>query len=169
MLLVFGGYEPEKMHLAASLLHPGDVAFDIGANVGIYTLLFSDVVGPTGRVVAFEPSPGNVGYLRRALSLNVVTNVSVIAAAVSRASGKTMFDLGADSSTGRISPQGALEIDTIGLDDFVARENCRPSLIKIDVEGAEVEVLEGASTTLRNFTPSLLIATTFRGAESCVR
>ena len=157
--LWLGSYEPEKMQLAASLLHPGDVAFDIGANVGIYSLLFSEVVGLAGRVVTFEPSPRNVGYLRRHLSLNLVTNVSVMAAAVSRASGKAMFDMGADSSTGRISPQGALEIEAIRLDDFVVRENCRPSLIKIDVEGAEVEVLEGASDTLRNSAPMLLIAT----------
>jgi FkbM family methyltransferase len=157
--LWLGSYEPEKMHLAASLLHQGDVAFDIGANAGIYTLLFSELVGPSGRVVAFEPSPANVGYLLEHQSLNVATNVLVVAAAVSRESGRAMFDLGTDSSTGRMSPHGALEIDTIRLDDFVAKENCRPSLIKVDVEGAEVDVLEGASKTLRDLAPLLLIAT----------
>jgi FkbM family methyltransferase len=157
--LWLGSYEPEKMQLAASLLHQGDFAFDIGANAGIYSLLFSDRVGPSGRVVAFEPSLTNIGYLRRHMALNDATNVSLVPAAVSRQTGKAMIDLGSDSSTGQISPDGALQIDTITLDDFVAEENCRPSLIKVDVEGAEVEVLEGASATLRDVAPLLLIAT----------
>src|SRR5262245_27460113 len=54
-----GSYEPSKMGLAAQCVRSGDTVFDIGAHVGIYTLLFSDRVGPTGRVIAFEPAPQN--------------------------------------------------------------------------------------------------------------
>jgi FkbM family methyltransferase len=157
--LWLGSYEPEKMTLAASLLNPGDVVFDIGANVGIYTLLFSAAVGPTGRVVAFEPWPPSLHYLRQHLSLNKVANASVVGSAVGRESGRVMLTAGEHSATVAVSSDGDIEVDAIRLDDFVEATTIEPDLIKIDVEGSEIAVLNGALATLRNTAPLLLIAT----------
>src|SRR5262249_51802588 len=145
--------------LAASLVRPGDTVIDVGAHVGIYTLLFSASVGPTGNVIAFEPSPDNVAYLRKHLALNNAGNVTIVNAAVAAQSGRARFAFGADSSTGHVSNEGTLEVVTIRLDDYITEARCRPSLIKIDVEGAEVEVLEGLADTLRTAAPALLVAT----------
>src|SRR5437867_1922845 len=91
-----GSYEVSKMALAAAWVHAGDTVFDIGANVGIYTLLFSERVGPRGRVVAFEPSARNVSYLKRHLALNGATNVSVVEADASATAGIARFEPGSD-------------------------------------------------------------------------
>ena len=157
--LWLGSYERGKMDLAESLLNPGDVVFDIGANVGIYTLLFSKAVGPAGRVVAFEPWPRNVQYLREHLALNKVANAIVVSSAVCTESGTAMLNGSGHSSTVRVSSDGDHEVDKVRLDDYVATSRLRPKLIKIDVEGSEVDVLNGASTTLKNVAPWLLVAT----------
>src|SRR6266436_706615 len=77
-----GSYEYEKRKLFEELVGPGDVVYDIGAHVGFYTLLASVLVGHTGRVVAFEPSPRNLAYLRRHLAMNRLNNVTVVEGAV---------------------------------------------------------------------------------------
>lgn len=157
--LWLGSYEPFKMRFAKTWVNRADVVFDIGANVGIYTLLFSDRVGPDGRVVAFEPAPRNVGYLRRHLDLNGVANVLVVQAAVSDRAGRARFDTADTASTGHLSAEGSLDVATTTIDDFVASTDCAPSQLKIDVEGAEVDVLRGAIETLKRFRPRILLAT----------
>jgi FkbM family methyltransferase len=157
--LWLGSYEPFKMTLAAELTRPATVVFDIGANVGIYTLLFADRVGPAGRVVAFEPAPRNVAYLRKHLALNSVSNVEIVDAAVSDAVGSSSFDDTADSCAGRLESTGALRVRTTTIDHFVQGSGLHPSLIKIDVEGAEGDVLHGALKTLNELRPTILIAT----------
>src|SRR5256885_2015501 len=69
-----GSYEPHMQHLIAREVKPGQIFYDVGANVGFYTLLASVLVGP-GRVFAFEPLPANIGYLRQHLALNAAQNV----------------------------------------------------------------------------------------------
>jgi FkbM family methyltransferase len=167
--LWLGSYEPEKMLMAAQLLRPGDTAFDIGANVGIYTLLFSQLVGPTGYVVSFEPGPINIDYLRNHLSLNNVSNAAIVNAAVSDVSGTANFDVAGDSSTGHLAPDGALAVQVVSVDDYVADSGRRPQLLKIDVEGAEAKVLNGARGTLEGCRPIVLLATHSDTLESkCV-
>jgi len=157
--LWLGSYEPAKMNLAAKLVNRGDVVFDIGANVGIYTLLFSEAIGRPGRVFAFEPSPLNVRHLERHLELNRVWNVEVVEVAVSDSSGTATFDTTSGSCTGRLETGGDLAVDTTTIDEFVGANHVRPSLIKIDVEGSEALVLRGAARTLRELRPQILLAT----------
>ena len=157
--LWLGCYEPFKMALAAELTRPATVVFDVGANVGIYTLLFGDRVGPAGRVVAFEPAPRNVEYLRKHLALNGTSNVEIVEAAVSNAVGRSSFDDTADSCAGRLESTGALLVRTTTIDHFVQDSGLHPSLIKIDVEGAEGDVLRGALKTLNQGRPTILLAT----------
>src|SRR5262245_16362785 len=114
-----GSYEPSKMALAARWVRSGDTVFDIGAHVGIYTLLFSVRVGQTGRVIAFEPSPRNLIYLRRHLDLNRVCNTSVVDVAVCESTGNARFDPGPNSSQGCLAPGGSLPISTTTVDDYV--------------------------------------------------
>ena len=157
--LWLGSYEPFKMVFAADLTHPGAVVFDIGANVGIYTLLFSDRVTASGRVVAFEPSPRNVVYLEKHLALNGASNVDVVNAAVSDIRGYSAFDATSGSCTGHLEPSGGLLVRTTTIDHFVESSGLRPSLIKVDVEGSEADVLRGATGTLRSTRPQILLAT----------
>jgi FkbM family methyltransferase len=156
--LWLGSYEPIKMSFAAALARGGDIVFDIGANVGIYTLLFSERVGPTGQVVAFEPLPENLAYLKRHLELNHITNAKVVGEAITSVVGSSKFNA-SDPCTGRLESGGRLTVKTTTIDTFVNLTGLIPSLLKIDVEGAEAEVLKGAADTLRKFAPQLLLAT----------
>jgi FkbM family methyltransferase len=157
--LWLGSYEPFKMKLAATCIARGDTVFDVGANVGIYTLLFSDLVGPEGRVVAFEPAPRNTTYLRRHLALNKARNVEVMETAVSSCVGVSSFDVSDDSSTGRLDQHGSLKVETTTIDAVVESSGLAPSLLKIDVEGGELGVLIGSKATLAKLRPRLLVAT----------
>jgi len=134
--------------------------WDVGAHVGFYSLLASILVGPAGRVVAFEPWPENIVYLKKHLYLNRLENVTVVEKAVSDCTGEAWFQEGSCRSTGHLSPQGTLKVKTIRLDDFV-QENpaLAPDYLKIDVEGAELAVLAGAEKLLADFRPTIFLAT----------
>src|SRR5262245_8579614 len=89
-----GSYEYQKQRLFAKSVSPGDVVFDVGAHVGFYTLLASVLVGKRGRVIAFEPVPANLEYLRHHIRLNRIDNVEIIEAAVSDTDGVSAFKIG---------------------------------------------------------------------------
>jgi FkbM family methyltransferase len=153
-----GGYEPERQLEFARLVREGDVVLDIGANVGFYTLLAARMVGPSGRVLAFEPLPDNLPVLRRHLAVNGLTNVDVIPAAVASRSGSRRFNTGEYPATGQLSELGGIEVDVVSLDDLrAAGRLSRVDLMKIDVEGAELEVLEGARAVLEEFRPVVIM------------
>lgn len=154
-----GTYESEKQQVIASLLNPGDCFLDIGANAGFYTLLAARLVGPTGRVIAFEPLPQNQQKLERHLALNQLTNVTVINAAVCDQDGRAAFQIGAADECGGLAITGTLEVDTVSLDGMWKASQLRsPRLIKIDVEGAEGRVLLGAEALIRATKPVILLA-----------
>jgi hypothetical protein len=96
-----GCYEAKSQAVCVRHVSPGLVAFDLGANAGFYTLLFSRLVGSRGRVYAFEPSPRALRYLRRHVSLNALGNVVVREMAVGAVSGEVTFVEGESLSTGR--------------------------------------------------------------------
>ncbi|MFG0274617.1 MAG: FkbM family methyltransferase [Phycisphaerales bacterium] len=165
-----GTYEREKVQEFERSLSPGDVLFDIGANVGFYTVLGSSIVGPEGAVYAFEPMPRNLEFLRTHVSLNNLGNVQVIEAAVSDSAGTATFDDTQHPSMGSLSESGALTVRTVRIDDLVASgELPPPTVMKIDVEGAEQLVLAGAAETLKAHKPAIFLAT--HGADihaSCI-
>jgi FkbM family methyltransferase len=155
-----GSYEYEKRRAFEAAVSPGSVVFDIGAHAGFYTLLASELVGSTGKVVAFEPLPRNLAFLRSHLDLNAVDNAEVIAAAVSDVDGAVGFQDGPDSSTGFISSSGGRRVAAVSLDALVHEGNIpRPDFLKIDVEGAEMDVLRGGRRTLEEGSPALFLAT----------
>ena len=153
-----GTYERATQALFSRQIVPGDVVFDVGAHVGFYTLLASRLVGPQGRVIAFEPLPRNVDLLERHLAYNAASNVTLVKAAVGERSGEDRFDTTGEPSMGALAEEGEL-VQLVSIDDMVERgEVPPPRLIKIDVEGAESRVLQGAAATLAKHRPVLLLA-----------
>jgi FkbM family methyltransferase len=155
------GYE-ERFHAAlmATIRH-GDVVWDVGANVGLYSILFAQQVGSEGMVVAWEPSPTNLPRLHSAL-LNAA-NAMVRPIALGDRQGTATLILGKDSlgATSRIidspestSDQGVACVSMASGDELVGTGDVpSPIVIKIDTEGFELEVLRGLTETLRR--PSL--------------
>jgi FkbM family methyltransferase len=148
----------------AGCLRPGGVFYDIGANVGFMTVIGARLVGPKGLVYAFEPVPENAAYVRLNTRLNHFENVRVIEKAVAGFSGKTDLRLaeysgGASLATASPPPdsRGTISVNTTSVDDMVfSREAPPPSAVKIDVEGAEIDVLTGMLRTLREIRPTVV-------------
>lgn len=154
-----GSYEAAETAVFSRLVGPGDVVFDLGAHIGYYTLLASSLVGAGGRVFAFEPHPVNAWYLRHHARMNGCANVEVLETAVYDRSGDVRFEAGTGTGTGHVAPDGELRVRSVRLDDFVAERGVSPAAVKIDVEGAECAVLEGARQVLRSSRPMLFLST----------
>jgi FkbM family methyltransferase len=156
----FGTYEPEESRLMKQRLQPGSIFFDIGAQAGYHTMYASSLVGPSGRVFAFEPAPVNLAHLKQHLLMNRLTNTFVIDAAVSDVNGVSYFDCADSSVAGHLSTAGALEVRTISLDQEIDSGALpEPDYIKIDAEGAELSILEGARKMLRRRYPTISLET----------
>lgn len=138
----------------------GSLVLDVGANLGIHSLVLSRCVGPTGRVAAYEPNPTTHERLRANLALNAVTNVSPVLAGLGAAAGRSGFDAKPGEfniGLARVDPAGALTIEIRTVDQDVAAMGLPVSLIKIDVEGGELDVLRGARATLLRDAPSVVL------------
>lgn len=164
-----GTYERETQQAFRSLIGHASVVLDIGANVGFFTLLAARRTGSQGAVVAFEPLPRNLAFLRRHLALNGVANVEVLPIALSSHSGTARFGSAANPAMGGLSLAGDLEVQTDTLDELVASGGVSPpDFLKIDVEGAEYDVLTGASAVLTRHRPLILLSTHgYREQERC--
>jgi FkbM family methyltransferase len=155
-----GTYEYTKQRLFARTVRDGMVVFDIGANVGLYTLVAAVHAGGRGRVYAFEPLPRNLALLRRHLELNGVGNVEVVDAAVSNHSGTARFEALGHPSLGRLGPTGQLQIRTVTLDELVFEQGfAAPDVMKLDIEGGERDALDGARRLLTERHPLVFLAT----------
>ena len=164
-----GTYERDSQRTFIENVREGDVVYDIGANAGFFTLLASKLAGPKGVVYAFEPLPRNIDCLRKHVALNACENVRVLPFAAAARSGKTRFAIAHNPSQGGLSEHGELEVEIHSLDDLVAGGMERPAFMKIDVEGAESEVLAGASALLRESHPTILLSTHgWEQQERCV-
>ena len=130
----------------------GDTVVDIGANIGLFTLFFSKLVGTTGRVIAFEPDPENFDVLKKNIELNEITNVTLVQKGVSNKN--ESVKLYKDSAAGAHSliknewSKEYTNIQTVTLDDYFRGEEI--DMIKIDAEGFELEVIEGGKKLLEN-------------------
>lgn len=147
-------WETHILHHIAALLSPGDVFVDIGANVGIMSFHAATIVGPTGKVIAFEPNPDNVARFLEGLMLNGFRNIRVYPLAVSAEN--SVFALQGSSNTALASPSiGARLIASVTADSLLQTEP-RIDLIKIDVEGHEPRVFEGLLQTLQRHAPAII-------------
>lgn len=151
-----GTYERESQEVLERRLHGGDVVYDIGANVGFFTLLAAKL-GAT--VYAFEPLPRNVALLREHIALNRAA-AHVFDVALSSSSGVARFTAGAHHAAGRLERDGELDVRTEVLDRLVESGQIPPpQAMKIDVEGAEYDVLTGAAEVLTRHRPFILLST----------
>lgn len=158
--LLLGRYEPALTARFVRHVRPGQIVFDLGAAAGYYTLLAARLVGASGRVVAFEPEPRNFGFLREHVRMNRLACVELHNAAVGNGVGSASFSRGRGSGTGRLDPQGSLRVPIVRLDDLIEAGLPRPHHVKIDVEGAEAQVLAGAADLLRGpARPTLFLST----------
>ena len=149
-----GTYEYENQHLFASLVPMDGVIYDLGANVGFYTLLAAT---RAKRVIAVEPVARNLAFLKRHLELNRVSNVEVWSAAAADKEGEEPFTAGPNHSMGKLANKGPL-VRTVTLDHL--SDACGPpALIKVDVEGAEYRVLLGAQQCLAAYHPTIFMST----------
>jgi FkbM family methyltransferase len=154
-----GGYEPHLQRLIAREVKPGEIFYDVGANVGFYSLLASVLVGP-GKVFAFEPLPANVAYLRQHLVLNSAENVEVLELAVCDQVGVLSFRTERTGAMGRLETCGDIQVPTTTLDSLLhAGKIPPPTYIKIDIEGTEFRALMGAKTCFEKYRPTLFLAT----------
>ncbi|MDP1737487.1 MAG: FkbM family methyltransferase [Caulobacter sp.] len=154
-LLDGGRYEAKLSETMVSSISKGDIVWDIGANIGLYTKRFAEIVSPEGHVYAFEPSTKNLEVLRTAVA--GIEQVTIFPLALSDSAGTVVFLQGVDEagSLSRVAGKGdnqGLQTEiverTLG-DHLVAMQAAKvPTVIKIDVEGHELQVLEGMKSVL---------------------
>lgn len=141
-LSLCGFFELHETEVIKGEIKPGDIVVDIGANIGYYTLIFARLVGPKGKVFAFEPEPDTFKLLEKNVQINGYENVVLERMAVSDKSGKARLYLSEQDntdhrldapSTGRAS----IEVDTMRLDDYFQSYDGRIDFIKMDIQGAE--------------------------------
>jgi len=161
----YGINEPPVQEVLAELLKPGMVFFDIGANIGFFTIIAAHLVGTNGSVFSFEPEPQNAEAVRHNVSINNFNQVQVIQKAVSSTTGRERFLLsefsgGSALESGSPPPDlvGEIEVDVVAIDDLIQKKGGIPSpdVVKIDVEGVEIDVLQGMKDTIKDFHPAII-------------
>jgi len=159
-----GVYELPMQEAIAASLREGDVFYDIGANIGFFSLIAARCVRAAGRVYAFEPVPANADAIRKSSTLNGMNMIDVFAEAVGAESGCGELLLarhigGAALASAGAPPdlRGRIKVDVVAIDHVVARRGMRPpTLVKIDVEGAEMDVLRGMRGTIQRWRPTII-------------
>ena len=156
-LLLFGTREVDHKVMLERIVRPGMTIFDIGGNIGYYPLMELTLLKGTGKMVIAEPSPSNVSLLRRNLELNGYSHVPVLDAAVSDQRGHRSFHLSEQSNLGTFHPLGGgsetltgktVEVQTLTV-PLLAERFGKPDLLRMDVEGHEVEILNGMVDDIR--------------------
>lgn len=151
---------PALAPVLEAVLRPGDTCYDVGANVGVYALWATGLVGPAGQVHAFEPVPATMAVLRALVARNGLNQVVLVPCAVGATAGETglrLYPGASDRAHAVADPRHADHVaPRTTLDAYAARHR-PPDLVKIDVEGAETDVLRGAGDLLDRCAPALLV------------
>jgi FkbM family methyltransferase len=155
------------------LINKGDTVIEVGGHIGYVSLFFAKLAGDTGHVFVFEPGANNLPYTTR--NLESAKNVDLIRKAVSSTAGRMPFYLedmsGQNNSLLKdfwvfdgVAKSAFLQgqyreelVEVVTLDQFVAEKNLAPAFLKVDVEGAEFDVLQGAINTIRSYKPVLML------------
>lgn len=160
-----GSSERPVQNALATRLHSGDVFYDVGANVGFFSIIAARLVGSEGCVYSFEPVEENIRSIRENAKANKLENMRSFEVAVGRMSGNedlllTEWNGGASLSTSVVKPAvpvSTRNVRVVALDDFIQAQDLRaPTLVKIDVEGSELDVVQGMSRTIVTSRPILL-------------
>lgn len=154
-------WEPSVMIALRDLCRPGDTVFDVGANAGALSLEMSRLVGPKGCVFSFEASARIIDKTVYNLSVNGCGNVQVFQKAVYERSGETVEIFEGshlnDSLKRNETGRAGMRVETVALDDFVAHWGTIPSLVKMDIEGAEYDAVQGFRKTINAHKPHLIL------------
>jgi FkbM family methyltransferase len=165
---LLGTSEPEEQEALATHLRPGMTFFDIGANIGFFSTLAGRLVGPGGRVIAFEPFPESAQRAGRNAQLNGFDHVSVVEAAVGASMGTVGLQL-RESATHKVvgpSTGSSLVVEQIAIDEWRANSDVPPpDVVMIDVEGAELDVLLGMKETIAAAHPLILCEVHWLGQD----
>lgn len=164
--------QPQYEEFEQDWFHPrkGDIVVDIGAHIGKYTLEAATAVGQEGKVIAVEPLLTNFNILKKNIRVNKLSNVEVFNLAAWHSNRRLTFYIGNSSATGGAMKDfglGTLEVEGRKMDTLLNRLDIkRVDWIKIDVEGAEYDVLLGLEETLRRSKPRLLIEVLLKNLDS---
>jgi FkbM family methyltransferase len=161
---ILGNHEPEVQAVLAAVLQPGMTYFDAGANVGFFAMIAARLVGPAGRVICFEPLPQNARQIEYNAGLNGFDNITVRCEALGDSDRTEAFNTSEEPTWGSLSSVGKEPVQASGhivvqvrTLDSLASALPAPDLIKMDIEGAEVEALPGALATLAAARPVLVV------------
>lgn len=161
----FGTHEHRTERFLHAIFEPGDVFVDIGANIGVFSLLAASRVGPRGRVFALEPVPATFERLQRNLALDAASNVRAFNLAAWSAAAEVAMTCPVDprlhSGVFHLEPgeeAGQLRVPAVALDELLltGQQVDRVNVLKLDIEGAELPALEGARRLLAAFRPAVL-------------
>lgn len=168
-----GTAEPHLQGIIREYVTAGATVYDIGANIGYVSLSLAKQVGPTGRVIAFEPIPRNANSFRQNIELNGVRNVQLFEAAASDKCGEAVIRFAENLTTAslvwhRHDPRATeLNIKTVVIDELVDIGDLGyPTFVKIDVEGAEGFVLQGMRRTIARAQPVVFLECSDSGRET---
>lgn len=162
--IAYGVLESSVQEALVRHLAPGGVLYDVGANVGFFTLLGARLVGPEGHVYAFEPVPDNAHAIRDHARLNGAENVTVLEQAAAASAGRAGLQIVDDRSWSKLQGYGehpgterVVEVELVRIDELVQSGRLRPpTVVKIDVEGAELAVLGGLLETIDAHRPVIV-------------
>jgi FkbM family methyltransferase len=174
--------EPETMRFFADHVEEGAVVLDVGGHIGYTALYLASLVGPKGRVFVFEPGPNNLQYLRD--NVQARPNITLVESALGSQKGKQSFfveDLSGQNNSfirdySALTANAAsanfkvkideVTVDVLTMDEFCRERTLRPHLIKIDVEGFEFEVLQGAMDVMQRCRPVLVVEIAHRRRDA---
>lgn len=150
-------YEPNLNYLQA-MISPGSTVIDVGANIGFMSIQFSNWVTTNGLVIAIEPEPNNVCTLNQIIQAKKITNLKVINGAAAERDGNLFLEVNPMNPADHRLSETGLQVKAFTIDGLLKQiTHTHISLIKIDVQGAEPRVLEGASATINQHHPLILI------------
>lgn len=166
--LIYKGFEEDEINFFESYLKEGDILFDIGANIGLFTLLGAKTVSNTGAVYSFEPTPKVYNRLVDNIAINQFQNAFPFQLGLSNKSDTLAFNVSANgydawnsfANKDKQKLQTSIAVAVTTIDDFIVKEAINKSkiaLVKIDVEGWEKFVLEGGRKFLQEYSPALMV------------
>lgn len=158
-------YEKENYTILQQFIKPGMDIIDIGAHIGLFSTCCSQLNAGKGKIISFEPTPGTYALLNETLSINKCENVISVQAAVSEKEGIATFYISHTAGCNSNSlvknreekDLSAYDVKLVTIDSIITTYSLKPSLVKIDAEGAELDVLKGGVKTFKEFKPALIL------------
>jgi FkbM family methyltransferase len=147
-----GMYEPMETETIRKIVKRGDSVLDVGAHIGYYSLILSDLVGKEGRVFAFEPDSKNFALLKKNVEINDLQNVTIVNKAVSDKSGSLLlYNGGGNSQNPTVGNNGgeSTKVPCVSIDSYFDEDHRKIDFVKMDIEGSELFVLKGMEQLLQ--------------------